>query len=47
MNILILPLFISFVLVIGAILGYLYLVDKREFEHQEESSLMPLDDEGQ
>lgn len=45
MNVLILPLFISFVLVIGAILGYLKLVHGREFEHQEEASLMPLDDE--
>jgi uncharacterized protein YneF (UPF0154 family) len=45
MNVLILPLFISFILVIGAILGYLYLVNKKEFEHQDEASLMPLDDD--
>lgn len=45
MNILILPLFISFVLVIGAIIAYIYLVQTKEFEHQDESSLKPLEDD--
>jgi hypothetical protein len=45
MNVLILPLFVSFVLVIGAIVGYFYLVHTKEFEHQDQSSLMPLDDD--
>jgi hypothetical protein len=45
MNVLILPLFISFILVIAAIVSYLFLVQAKEFEHQDESSLMPLDDD--
>ncbi|MCC7459952.1 MAG: hypothetical protein IT286_01495 [Proteobacteria bacterium] len=45
MDILILPLFVSFVLVMGAVLGYVYLIRNRELEHQDEASLMPLEDD--
>ncbi len=45
MNVLILPLFISFVLVMGALVGYTYLIGNREMEHQDETSLLPLEED--
>ncbi|PIR26846.1 MAG: cytochrome oxidase [Deltaproteobacteria bacterium CG_4_10_14_0_2_um_filter_43_8] len=45
MNIIVLLLFISFVLVLGAVLLFVYSGRNHDLDHSDELSLMPLDDE--
>jgi nitrogen fixation-related uncharacterized protein len=45
MNVLVLPVFISLVLVAGALVALLYSVKQGDHEHAERLSLLPLDDD--
>lgn len=45
MNIIVLLLFISFVLVLGAVLLFAYSGRNHDLDHGDDISLMPLDDE--
>ncbi len=45
MNVLVLPVFVSLVLVAGAVLALLYSVKQGDHEHAERLSLLPLEDD--
>jgi nitrogen fixation-related uncharacterized protein len=45
MNILGLPIFVSLILVIGAVLLFIHSVKQKDFEHGERLSLSPLEDD--